>query len=122
MAENNAQVREPSLRRKDFDVLAEDARRLLADPAVQRVLENMETNLINAIINAPTSTPEDVENERELVRQLRTTRGLKMQLFSTTQMQDLQDSDFKSQAADPEPVLKEAEVHRPYVPGIKEGF
>ena len=119
MAENNAQVREPSLRRKDFDVLAEDARRLLADPAVQRVLENMETNLVNAIIKAPTSTPEDIENERELVRQLRTTRGLKMQLFSTTQMQDLQDSDFKSQAADPEPVLKPAEV-KPYVPGIKE--
>ena len=108
-------IRKPHLRRNDPDVKANDALRVVSDPAVVREFEQMEREIIEQIVVAPDGTSESIEMERELCRQLRTMRRLRTGLQLTPQLNDLREAEYQSKH--PEDV-QEQEKPEPYKPGI----
>ncbi len=89
-------TRKPHLRRNDPDVKANDALRIVSDPAVVREFEQMEREIIEQIVVAPDGTDESIEMERELCRQLRTMRRLRTGLQLTPQLQTLREAEYRS--------------------------
>lgn len=90
-AANNA-----GLRRHDPSVEAEDARRVLADPAVTAAFERMEKACVDALALAQSDgSPEFQQQQDETVRTLRTIRRLRMGMGIKTQLDDLRAAGFK---------------------------
>ncbi len=116
-AGNNAQVRSPTLNRHSPEVVAEDTRRVLADPATVRAFAQMEAEIVDQIAVAPNGTPEMEEMERELCRTLRTLRRLKGGMNVIPQMDDLRAAGFRSQ--DPDEDGNDKKKPEPYQPGFK---
>lgn len=101
---NNAHKRsEKSLRRQSGEVEAEDAKRLLNDPAYQRGFENVRNALISLIENFQhDGSPEADANEREICRSLRTLTRTKRAMALGIQGQVLKAADFRPHAPNDE--------------------
>ena len=97
-ADNNAQ-----LRRNSPEVITEDLRRLLPDPATLVGFERMEKALVDELaLGQSNGSPEFEAAERETVRTLRTVRRLRMGMQHNTQWGDLREAGFRSTAPPPE--------------------
>ncbi len=99
----NAHVRKRTTTRQSPDVQAEDARRLLDDPAFQRAFDAVKEGMVNEIINFKHDGSESSDNyERECCRTLRTLNGLRRALVLGVQGQQLRLADFQSHTQKPE--------------------
>lgn len=82
-----------TLKRDSPDVLAEQSRRLLNDPAFTRAMDGMEQDIIEIIANSKSDgTAQFEEHERELCRQLRTLRHLRRRIKLSPQNKTLRDA------------------------------
>lgn len=94
---SNAQVRKPRGRR-DTTKVADEAQRLLDDPAFERAYTLAREQLISHIESLPASGhAEDIELERELCRTLRSLKGVRRVLVTTVQGEKLRLADFQAQ-------------------------
>lgn len=92
---SNAQVRKG--KRESPDVQANDAQRLLDDPAFQRGFDAVREGMVNEIVNLKhDGQPETDHYERELCRTLRTLNSLRRALVLGVQGQKLRLADFRS--------------------------
>jgi len=95
----NASIRGVSSKRTSQEVVAEDAARLLGDPAFIRAYDVVEEGLFNAVrAHRPNGTQEADDVEREYCRSIRTLHSLKRVLNVTIQGQKLRAADFKPQS------------------------
>lgn len=95
----NAQIRtgETTSRRQDKDIQAEEAKRILDDPAFIRGYTSVRDGLINAIENHKSDGSTDSDQyERELCRSLRTLGALKRSIALGVQGQALRLANFQS--------------------------
>lgn len=99
MADNkNAHIRqETPSRRQDKDILAEEAKRILDDPAFQRGFNAVRDGLISAIENSKSDGGQEQENyERELCRSLRTLNTIKRNISLGIQGQTLRLANYQA--------------------------
>ena len=96
---NNAHIRSAETTRENPEVKAEDAARLLNDPAFKRGFEKVRERVIREleVIN-PDGSAETEAFERELCRTLRTLNQVRRAVVMSVQNQQLQAADFKPQA------------------------
>ena len=93
---NNAHIRKTS-KRESPDVKAEEAQRLLEDPAFKRAFESMREGLVNELENLKhDGQPETDDYEREICRSLRTLRGIPRAITLAVQGQKLRLADFQA--------------------------
>ena len=93
---SNAQVRQGRGRR-DRSKIADEAQRLLDDPAFERAYTLAREQLIEHIESLPASGhAEDIELERELCRTLRALKGVRRVLTVTVQGEKLRLADFQA--------------------------
>lgn len=91
-ASNNA-----GLRRHDSSVVAEDARRFLADPNTVRVVESMREEIVRAIeTTASDGSPDDQNYQLELNRMLRSLHRMRSGMSIKGQLDDLRQAGFRS--------------------------
>jgi len=96
---SNAHLRRGTSKRQSPDVQAEEAERLLNDPAFIRGFEAVHEGLINEIRNLKHDGQEVTDNyERELCRTLRTLGSVKRAIALGVQGQKLRLADFSPQA------------------------
>jgi len=96
----NAQVRKGS-RRESPDVQAEDAQRLLDDPAFKRGFSAVHEGLINEISNLKhDGQPATDDYERELCRTLRTLSSVRRAIALGVQGQKLRLAEYHASAPD----------------------
>ena len=100
----NAHVRgKTRSRRQTPDVKAEDAQRLLNDPAFIRGFEAVKEGMINEIVNLKhDGQPQTDAYERELCRTLRTLNSVKRAIAIGVQGQKLRLAEFQPQATNGE--------------------
>lgn len=80
---------------------ANDAARILSDPAFKRAVLDTERQLVEKISNGVSDgSPEFEAQEREYCRELRTLKKLVRNLSGTVHRQDLRDSNFAPQTPD----------------------
>lgn len=106
-AGKNAHIRE-EVKAPDTAVVAEQAHRLLDDPAFVKAFDSVRGECIRQIeglIND--GSPETDEIEREICRTLRTLGGVKRALSISTQGQTLRDHHFGPRLAESEPEIGE---------------
>ena len=100
----NAHVRgKTRSRRQDPNVQAEDAQRLLNDPAFIRGFAAVKDGLINEIVNLKhDGQPQTDDYERELCRTLRTLNSVRRAIAIGVQGQKLRLAEYQSQVNDGE--------------------
>jgi hypothetical protein len=92
---SNAHVRGKG-KRHDKSVIADEADRLLNDPAFVRAFDVLEESIINMLCSSASNGSIECDDaEREMVRVLRTGRSLKRILAKTIQGEKLRLADFK---------------------------
>lgn len=98
----NAQIRKKSTsRRQDKDVQAEEARRLLDDPAFVRGYTAVRDGLLYALENLQSDgSKESDDYERELCRSLRTLQAIRRSIALGIQGQKLRLANFQSKNED----------------------
>lgn len=97
---SNAHVRRGASKRQSPDVQADEAKRLLDDPAFIRGFEAVHEGLINEISNLKHDGQEATDDyERELCRTLRTLNSVKRAIALGVQGQKLRLADFRPQAS-----------------------
>ena len=95
----NAHVRRKTSKRQSDEVQANDAKRLLADPAYVRGYDNVHRALTGMLENFQHSgSTEDDEFEREICRSLRTLARVKRAMAIGIQGQALREADFRPKA------------------------
>ena len=101
---HNAYVRpEGSKRRESGEVKANDAQRLLNDPAYVAGFNRVRDALIRELENLKhDGTSETDAYEREICRTLRTLNSTKRAMSLGIQGQELRNADFKSRAPEPD--------------------
>ena len=93
---SNAHVRKRGSRRQSPDVKADEAQRLLDDPAFVRGFEAVREGMVNEIINLKhDGQPETDDYERELCRTLRTLNSLKRAISLGVQGHKLRLAEFR---------------------------
>lgn len=104
----NAQIRrdaEPKRKRESDSVAAEDARRLLDDPAFKKGVDRVRDGLVAELEKLQSDgQPETEAYERELCRALRTLKRVTRAISTTVQGQALRIAEFK-----PQPIRDEGE-------------
>ena len=99
----NAHIRTSTSRRQAPDVQAEEAQRILNDPAFIRGFEAVKEGMINEIVNLKHDGQQATDDyERELCRTLRTLNSVKRAMAIGIQGQKLRLAEFQSQAPDGE--------------------
>ena len=94
----NAHVRTASTKRRSDEVLSDEARRLLDDPAFQRGFDNVREGCVSLLENLQHDGSEATDRyEREICRTLRTMSRLKRVITIGVQGQQLRLADFKPQ-------------------------
>jgi len=97
----NAHVRAETSKRESNEVLANEAKRLLTDPAYVRGFDLVRTGLISSLENFKhDGSPEADAWEREVCRSLRTLVSTKRAMSAGVQGQQLREAGFR--AHDPE--------------------
>lgn len=92
---SNAHVRKGS-KRESSDLKADEAQRLLDDPAFQRGFESVREGMVNEIINLKHDGQAETDDyERELCRTLRTLNSLKRALALGVQGKALRLAEFR---------------------------
>ncbi len=94
----NAHVRSRIPRREEPDVQANEAQRLLDDPAFKRAFSVVKDAMVREIINFKHDGSDQADDyERECCRTLRTLNSLRRALALGVQGQELRLKDFQSQ-------------------------
>ena len=97
----NAHIRKEESKRQSKEVLANEAKRLLTDPAYVRGFDLVRAGLIRELeIAKPDGSPEFENWEREICRALRTLISTKRAMSAGVQGQTLREAGFR--ASDPE--------------------
>lgn len=92
---SNAHVRATS-KRQSPEVQADEAQRLLDDPAYQRGVERVREGLVHQLESFKSGGSEaDDDWEREVCRALRTLKTLRLAIAGTVQGQTLREAGFK---------------------------
>ena len=99
----NAQIRKGSPKRTAPDANADEAQRLLEDPAFNRGFDAVHEGIVNTIANIQhDGQPATDAHERELCRTLRTLHSVKKVLSRAVQGQQLRLHDFKPRVIEPD--------------------
>ena len=95
----NAHIRgKTTSKRQSPDVQADEAQRLLNDPAFERGFEAVREGVINELVNLKHDGQEATDNyERELCRTLRTLQSVKRAIAIGVQGQTLRLAEFQAQ-------------------------
>jgi len=94
---SNAHVRGPATTRRSPDIQADEARRLLDDPAFIRGFDAVREGLIHEIEHIKHDGQPETENyELELCRTLRTLKSVKRAIALGVQGQKLRLADYRS--------------------------
>lgn len=87
----------PRLRRHDPSVIAEDVRRLLAEPLIGEAFDRYEQALVDELASRQHDGSDAFEDwERELCRTIRTIRRFRYGLNKVPQLDDLRNADFRA--------------------------
>ena len=99
----NAHVRKRTARRQQPDVKAEEADRLLNDPAFLRAYTAVHEGMVNEIVSLKHDGSREVDDlERECCRVLRTLNSMRRALAMGVQGQKLRLAEFQSIEPEPE--------------------
>ncbi len=91
----NAHIRKGG-KRQSPEVVADEAKQLLDNPAFQRAFDGLEASIVDLIVKTPSDgSPEHEAAEREMCRSLRNLHALKSKLAKTVQGQQLREVDFR---------------------------
>ena len=92
----NAHVRTGSSKRESSEVIANDAQRLLDDPAFKRGVELVREGLIRELENIRHDGSPEVEDfEREVCRTLRNLKSMRHMIAGCVQGQTLREAGFR---------------------------
>lgn len=92
---SNAHVRTDS-KRESPEAVADEAQRLLDDPAFKRGIELVREGLVRELETSKSDgSPEQEDFEREICRSLRSLRGVRHAIAACVQGQTLREAGFK---------------------------
>lgn len=93
---DNAHIRKDTLARHSADVIANDAQRLLDDPAFKRSFEMVRDGLVRELENMRhDGSPEMDSYEREVCRSLRNLMSVRRAIATCVQGKTLREAGFK---------------------------
>ena len=92
---SNAQIRKDS-KRESSEVVANDAKRLLDDPAYQRAVDLVREGLVRELEQLKhDGSPEMEDFEREVCRSLRSLKSTRLAITACVQGQTLREAGFR---------------------------